>query len=71
MVMKHSFPSIKIEDHKAAPILFGMDEFLINKQKFIDGEFDKDKWQTGNYVIIGEKIRNDSDYKTGDKIKSM
>ncbi|WP_068368148.1 ABC transporter permease [Aedoeadaptatus coxii] len=66
---EYSFPSIKIEDHKVAPILFGMDEFLINKQKFIDGEFDKDKWQTGNYVIIGEKIRNDSDYKTGDKIK--
>ena len=66
---EYSFPSIKIEDYKVAPILFGMDEFLINKQKFIDGEFDKDKWQTGNYVIIGEKIRNDSDYKTGDKIK--
>ena len=66
---EYSFPSIKIEDYKVAPILFGMDEFLINKQKFIDGEFDKDKWQTGNYIIIGEKIKNNSYYKTGDKIK--
>lgn len=66
---EYSFPSIKIEDKEAAPILFGMDEFLINKQKFIDGEFDKEKWQTGNYIIIGEKTKNDSDYKTGDKIK--
>lgn len=66
---EHTYPKIKIEDNKVAPLLFGMDDYLINKQKFIDGEFDKDKWQTGNYVIIGEKIRNDSDYKTGDKIK--
>ena len=66
---EYSFPSIKIEDHKVAPILFGMDEFLINKQKFIDGEFDKDKWQTGNYVIIGEYGDKKSAFKAGDKIK--
>ena len=47
----------------------GIDDYLINKEKFIEGEFNKDKWQTGNYVIIGEKIKNNSDYKTGDKIK--
>ncbi len=66
---EYSFPSIKIEDHKVAPILFGMDEFLINKQKFIDGEFDKDKWQTGNYIIIGEYGNKKSAFKAGDKIK--
>lgn len=66
---EYSFPSIKIEDHKFAPILFGMDEFLINKQKFIDGEFDKEKWQTGNYIIIGEYGDKKSAFKTGDKIK--
>lgn len=66
---KYAYPDIKIEDNKVAPILLGIDDYLINKQKIIDGEFDKDKWQTGNYIIIGEKIKNNSDYKTGDKIK--
>ncbi|WP_115312092.1 FtsX-like permease family protein [Peptoniphilus indolicus] len=66
---EHTYPKIKIEDNKVAPLLFGMDDYLINKQKFIDGEFDKEKWKTGNYVIIGERIKNNSDYKTGDTIK--
>lgn len=66
---EYSYPDIKIEDHKVAPILLGIDDYLINKQKFIEGEFDKEKWQTGNYVIIGEKIKNDSNLKIGDKIK--
>ena len=66
---EYSYPSIKIEDHKVAPILFGMDDYLINKQKFIDGEFDKEKWQTGNYIIIGEYGDKKSAFKTGDKIK--
>ena len=66
---ERSYPDIRIEDNKVAPILFGIDDYLINKYKITDGDFDKDKWQTGNYVIIGEKIRNDSDYKIGDKIR--
>ena len=66
---EYSYPSIKIKDHKVAPILFGMDDYLINKQKFIDGEFDKDKWQTGNYIIIGEYGNKKSAFKVGDKIK--
>ena len=66
---EYAYPDIKIEDNKVAPILLGIDDYLINKEKFIEGEFNKDKWQTGNYVIIGEKIKNNSDYKTGDKIK--
>ena len=66
---EYSYPDIKIEDNKVAPILFGIDDYLINKYKITDGDFDKDKWQTGNYVIIGEKIRNDSDYKIGDNIR--
>ncbi|EGY80327.1 hypothetical protein HMPREF9129_0554, partial [Peptoniphilus indolicus ATCC 29427] len=35
---EHTYPKIKIEDNKVAPLLFGMDDYLINKQKFIDGE---------------------------------
>ncbi|MFR7873541.1 ABC transporter permease, partial [Peptoniphilus grossensis] len=66
---EHTYPEIKIEDKKVAPLLFGMDEFLINKQKCIDGEFDKEKWQTGNYIIIGEYGDKKSAFKTGDKIK--
>lgn len=66
---EHTYPEIKIEDKKVAPLLFGMDEFLINKQKFIDGEFDKEKWQTGNYIIIGEYGDKKSAFKMGDKIK--
>ena len=66
---EYSYPDIKIEDHKVAPILLGIDDYLINKQKFIDGEFDKEKWQRGNYVIIGEYGDKKSAFKAGDKIK--
>lgn len=66
---EYDYPDIKIEDKKAAPILFGIDEYLIDKQKFIDGEFDKEKWQTGNYIIIGEYGDKKSTFKAGDKIK--
>ena len=65
---EYSFPSIKIEDNKVAPILLGIDDYLINKQKFIDGEFDKEKWQTGNYIIVGEYANKKSAFKSGDKI---
>ncbi|CAG7585733.1 hypothetical protein PEPTYR26121_00199 [Peptoniphilus tyrrelliae] len=51
---EYAYPDIKIEDNKVAPILLGIEDYLINKQKITDGKFDKDKWQTGNYVIIGE-----------------
>ena len=66
---EYDYPDIKIEDNKVAPILLGIDDYLINKQKFIDGEFDKDKWQTGNYIIIGEYGDKKSAFKLGDKIK--
>ena len=66
---EYYYPDIKIEGHKIAPILFGIDEYLIDKQKFIDGEFDKEKWQTGNYIIIGEFGNKKSSFKAGDKIK--
>ncbi|MDU2025473.1 MAG: ABC transporter permease, partial [Finegoldia magna] len=66
---EYDYPDIKIEDNKVAPILLGIDDYLINKQKFIDGEFDKDKWQTGNYIIIGEYANKKSAFKAGDKIK--
>ena len=66
---EHTYPKIKIEANKVAPILFGIDDYLINKQKFIDGVFDKEKWQTGNYVIIGEYGDKKSAFKAGDKIK--
>ena len=65
---EYSYPDIKIEDHKVAPILLGIDDYLINKQKFIDGEFDKEKWQTGNYIIVGEYANKKSAFKSGDKI---
>ena len=65
----YNYPEIKIEDKKAAPVLLGMDDYLINKQKITDGDFDKDKWQTGNYVIIGEYGDKKSAFKPGDKIK--
>ncbi|WP_304158369.1 FtsX-like permease family protein, partial [Fusobacterium ulcerans] len=66
---EYYYPDIKIEDHKVAPILLGIDDYLIDKQKFIDGEFDKEKWQTGNYIIIGEFGNKKSSFKAGDKIK--
>ena len=66
---EYTYPVIKIEDNKVAPILLGIDDYLINKQKIIDGEFDKEKWQTGNYVIIGEYGDKKSAFKAGDKIK--
>ena len=66
---EYDYLDIKIEDNKVAPILLGIDDYLINKQKITDGEFDKDKWKTGNYVIIGEYGDKKSSFKTGDKIK--
>lgn len=66
---EYTYPDIKIEDNKVAPILLGIDDYLINKQKIIDGEFDKEKWQTGNNVIIGEYGDKKSAFKAGDKIK--
>ena len=66
---EYTYPDIKIEDNKVAPILFGIDDYLINKYKITDGEFDKEKWKTGNYVIIGEYGDKKSAFKTGYKIK--
>ena len=66
---EYDYPDIKIEDNKVAPILLGIDDYLINKQKITDGEFDKEKWKTGNYVIIGEYGDKKSAFKAGDKIK--
>ena len=66
---EYTYPDIKIEDNKVAPILFGIDDYLINKYKITDGDFDKEKWKTGNYVIIGEYGDKKSAFKTGDKIK--
>ncbi|MDK8276199.1 MAG: FtsX-like permease family protein [Peptoniphilus duerdenii] len=66
---EYTYPDIKIEDNKVAPILLGIDDYLINKQKFIDGEFDKDKWNNGSYVIVGEDSDKKSSFKAGDKIK--
>lgn len=66
---EYAYPDIKIEDNKVAPILLGIEDYLINKQKITDGKFDKDKWQTGNYVIIGEYWDKKSAFKPGDKIK--
>lgn len=66
---EYTYPDIKIEDNKVAPILLGIDDYLINKQKFIDGEFDKDKWNNGSYVIVGEDSDKKSLFKAGDKIK--
>lgn len=66
---EYDYPDIKIEDNKVAPILLGIDDYLINKQKFTEGEFDKEKWESGNYVIIGEYGDKKSSFKPGDKIK--
>ena len=66
---EYSYPDIKIEDNKVAPILLGIDDYLINKEKFIEGEFNKDKWNNGSYAIVGEDSDKKSSFKVGDKIK--
>ena len=66
---EYAYPDIKIEDNKVAPILLGIDDYLINKEKFIEGEFNKDKWNNGSYVIVGEDSDKKSSFKAGDKIK--
>ncbi len=66
---EYSYPDIKIEDNKVAPILLGIDDYLINKEKFIEGEFNKDKWNNGSYAIVGEDSDKKSSFKAGDKIK--
>ena len=66
---EYAYTDIKIEDNKVAPILLGIDDYLINKEKFIEGEFNKDKWNNGSYVIVGEDSDKKSSFKAGDKIK--
>lgn len=63
-----TYPDIKIEGEKIAPILLGMDEYLISKQDFLEGDFDKDKWDLNDYVIMGEDTDKNSLFKVGDKI---
>ena len=66
---EYAYPDIKIEDNKVAPILLGIDDYLINKEKFIEGEFNKDKWNNGSYAIVGEDSDKKSSFKASDKIK--
>ena len=66
---QYRYPDITVEGEKMAPLLFGVDDYLINKQKFIEGEFDSDKWNNGSYAIIGEDSDKKSLFKAGDKIK--
>ncbi len=65
---KYTYPEIKIEDKKIAPFLFGIDDYLVNKQKFTQGQFDKEKWNSGSYVLIGENDEDKSSYEVGDKL---
>lgn len=64
---KSSYPHIKIEKEKIAPVLFGMDDYLIKKQNITQGNFDLEKWKSGNYIIIAERTNNVSSYQIGDK----
>lgn len=66
---QYQYPDITVEGEKIAPLLLGIDDYLINKQKFIEGEFDKDKWDNGSYAIVGEDSDKKSSFKAGDKIK--
>ncbi|MBM0046272.1 FtsX-like permease family protein [Anaerococcus sp. mt242] len=66
---EYQYPDITVEGKKIAPLLLGVDDYLINKQKFLEGEFDKDKWNNGSYAIVGEDSDKKSSFKAGDKIK--
>lgn len=63
-----SYPDIKIQGEKIAPVLFGMDDYLVGKQEFVDGSFDQNNWQTGKFAVIGERSDRKSSYKPGDKL---
>lgn len=66
---EYRYPDITVEGKKIAPLLLGVDDYLINKQKFLEGEFNKDKWNNGSYAIVGEDSDKKSSFKVGDKIK--
>ena len=66
---EYRYPDITVEGKKIAPLLLGVDDYLINKQKFLEGEFNKDKWDNGSYAIVGEDSDKKSSVKAGDKIK--
>jgi len=66
---EYRYPDITVEGKKIAPLLLGVDDYLINKQKFLEGEFNKDKWNNGSYAIVGEDSDKKSSFKAGDKIK--
>lgn len=66
---EYQYPDIRVEGKKIAPLLLGVDDYLINKQKFLEGEFDRDKWNNGSFAIVGEDSDKKSSLKAGDKIK--
>lgn len=66
---EYRYPDITVEGKNIAPLLIGVDDYLINKQKFIEGEFDRDKWNNGSYAIVGEDSDKKSSFKADDKIK--
>lgn len=67
--LKYDYPDVKIEDTKIVPVILAMDDYILNNQRFIEGEFDKEKWKAGDYIIVGEDSQNISNLSVGDVIK--
>jgi len=76
----NDFQGIEIEDNSIMELegkrqvqVFGLDDFLILKQRIVEGSIDIEKFMSGNYVLLGvynENTLNPKNlkYKVGDKV---
>ncbi|WP_455257018.1 FtsX-like permease family protein [Peptoniphilus asaccharolyticus] len=64
------YPKLKIDGLKCNPIIFGMDDYILNKQSLIDGELNQTKWDTGKYAYVGEdeQMAYKSKINVGDRL---
>ncbi len=74
---KSQFPSVYLEEQKRRlddehiidSHLYGIDEFVISKMEIKEGNFDLEKFKTGNYIIVTDYIFGDEKYYSiGDKV---
>lgn len=66
----HTYPKVKIQGLKKSPFFFGMDDFLVKKQNFTQGEYNEKKWEMASYALVGEfeETGQKSALKVGDKV---
>lgn len=63
-----AYPEVKINRKNVAPVLFGMDSYLVKKQPLLEGRFDETSWKEGDGVLIGDWEGTSSAFTVGESI---